>query len=63
MAIGLLRNSGMDPLEKQLGITASRGRSVRPSVIYVDDLKKKNNVRTPLTEFSGSAHVIWKVSF
>ena len=50
VAIGFLRNSGTDPpppLEKQLypsGPIASRGRSVGPFVIYVDDLKNK---RTP----------------
>ena len=33
MAIGVLRNTGKDPLQ---GATASLGRSVRPSVKYVD---------------------------
>ena len=40
VAIGLLRNTGTDPLEKQLdplGPIASQGRFVRPSVKNVDD--------------------------
>ena len=40
VAICFLRKSGTDPLKKQLdpmGPIASRGRSVRPSVKYVDD--------------------------
>ena len=41
VAVGFLRNTGTDPrLEKQLdplGPIAFRGRSVRPSVKYVDD--------------------------
>ena len=39
---------------------------MRPSVKYVDDQKKnikKNVVRTPLTEFSGSAHVNMSILF
>ena len=39
MAIGFLRNTGTDPLEKQLdpsGPIASGGRSVRPSLKYFD---------------------------
>ena len=35
VAIGYLRNTGTDLLER--GPIASRGRSVRPSVKYVDD--------------------------
>ena len=45
------------PLEKQLdhlGPIASRGRSVRPSVKYVDHKKRLSG--PPLTDFSGSAH-------
>ena len=41
MAICLLRNTGMDPLEKQLGPIASQGGSIRLSVKKVDDEKKK----------------------
>ena len=40
MAIGFLRNSGKDPLQKQLdplGSIVSQRRSVWPSVKYVDD--------------------------
>ena len=50
------------------GPIASRGRSARPSVKYVDDLKKQQknktkkktqqNVQDPLTEFSGPAHTL-----
>ena len=46
VAINLLRNSSMDPFEKQLdllGPIASRGRNVRPSVKYNDDLKHTKN--------------------
>ena len=45
VAIGFLRNSGTDPLEKQLdpmGPIASKGRSVRPSKNCDDDYE--NNV-------------------
>ena len=40
VAIDFIGTTGADPLEKQLdplGPIACRGRSVRPSVIYVDD--------------------------
>ena len=40
VAIGFLRNSGTDPLKKQLdpsGPIASRGRSIQPHVKYVND--------------------------
>ena len=40
VTIGFLRNTGMDPLDKQLvsmAPNASRGRFVRPSIEYVDD--------------------------
>ena len=40
VAQGFLRNSGTDPLDKQLnpsGSIASRGKSVRCTVKYVDD--------------------------
>ena len=40
----------LDPL----GPVASQGRSVRPSVKYVDDL---TFFRVPMTEFSESMHV------
>ena len=39
VAIGFLRNTGTNPLEKQLDpkvTIASKGRSVRPSVNYID---------------------------
>ena len=42
VAIGFFTNAGTDPLEKQLGPMASRGRSVRPSVKTV---MTKNVVR------------------
>ena len=47
----------LDTLEKQLnpsGPIDSHGRSVLPSLKYVDDLKTV--VRVPLVEFFGSAH-------
>ena len=37
VAIGFLRNTGTDPSREALGPIASRGRSIRPSVKYVDD--------------------------
>ena len=40
MAIGFLRNTSTEPLEKQLdtlGPITSRGRFVRPSFKYIDD--------------------------
>ena len=43
---------------------ASQGRSVRPSVKYVDLKKKKANiVRTPCDEISGSMHGIYLFNF
>ena len=57
VGIGFLRNTGTDtPREAigPLGPIPSLGRSVRPSVKYVDHYK--NIVRTPLAELSGSAH-------
>ena len=45
------------PLEKQLdhlGLIATPGRSVQPSLKYLDDQNKY--CRTPLTECSGSVH-------
>ena len=53
VAIGYLRNSGTDPLEKQLyplGPTASQRRSVHISVMT----KNKKN----LVDFSGSMHAL-----
>ena len=49
MAIGYLRYTGTDPLEKQLdplGPIVFRGRFVWPAVKYVDDWGK-NIIRTP----------------
>ena len=43
LIIGFLRNSGTAPLDNQLdplGPIDSGGRSVQPSVKYVDDFKK-----------------------
>ena len=37
MAIGLFRNTGTDTPREAIGPIASRGKSVRPSVKYVDD--------------------------
>ena len=37
VAFGFLRNTGTDPLEKQFGPIASRGRFIRPFVKYLDD--------------------------
>ena len=57
MAIVFLRNSDTDPLSKQCdhsGPFAHRGKSVRPSVKYVD---VKYHCQDLLTEFSGSAHM------
>ena len=60
VAKGFLRNSGMDPLERQLdplGPIASRRRSVRPSVKYFDKRKENSSLSGPtLAEFSRSAH-------
>ena len=58
MAKGCLRNSGMvwNPFEKQLdplGPIASRGKSVRPSVKYVGNLKTTLSGPS-LMKFSGS---------
>ena len=43
LCLGFLRNTGPDPHEKHLGLTASRGRPVRPCMKYVDDLKNPEN--------------------
>ena len=59
VAIGFLRNSGMDPPQEAIGPEgpiASRGRSIRPSVKYVDD-SKKIYIRTTPDRFSYSKHV------
>ena len=37
VAIGFHRNTGTDPPREAIGPNASRGRSKRPSVRYVDD--------------------------
>ena len=71
VAIGFPKNLVLTSLEKQLdppplekqGPIASRGRSLRPSVKYVDmTLKKKHCKATttphPPREFSGSAHAL-----
>ena len=47
--IGLLRNTGTDQPREAIGSLGRR--PIRPSVKYVDDLKKD-----PLAEFFGSAH-------
>ena len=61
ICVCFLRNTGTDPLEKQYdpsGPIASRGRSIPPSVKYVDFFKRKVfSPPHPQTEFSGSWHV------
>ena len=57
VAICFLRNTGKDPLKKQLvplGSIASPGRSLQPSVKYVDDLKKAKKKKNTL---SGPRHL------
>ena len=63
MVIGILRNTGTDPPLEAIGPSwsASRERSVRPSVKYIDDLKKNIVILDPLTEISGSRHVLCHV--
>ena len=62
--LGFPSNTGTDPLAKQLetsGPIASRGRSVRPSVKYVDMMTKKGFQEPPphpSMELSGSAHAL-----
>ena len=58
ISLGII-STGTDPLEKQLdplGPFAPRGRSVRPSVKYVDYQKKFSDPLPHLTEFYGSVH-------
>ena len=49
VGIGILRNTATDPPLEAIGPTgsASRGMSVRPSVKYIDDLKKTLSLWTP----------------
>ena len=54
----MFRNTGTDPLKKQLDLSdriTSQGRFVRLSVKYIDDEKI---VRIPLTKCSGSVRVV-----
>ena len=64
MTICFLRDTGTDPLKKQLDPKASKRRLIQPSVKYVDDLKRRIKKRKEekrcqdnLMTFSGSAHV------
>ena len=70
VAIGFLRNSGTNPLEKQLDTSRllgsncfSREARTTPCEFHTDDQKRTTkktpqyNRQGPLTEFSGSAHV------
>ena len=61
VAIGFLRNTSTDTLEKQLypmGPIASWARFIQPSLKYVDYWKiYLKSGQDPLTEFSGSAYV------
>ena len=53
-AIDILRNIGTDT--PRVGPIVLLGRSVQPSVKLLKNKNKKKNVRTHLTEFSGSKH-------
>ena len=57
--LGFPSNTGTDPLAKQLetsGPIASRGRSVRPSVNYVDMMTKKGFQEPPPPPLDG---IVW----
>ena len=57
MAIGFLRNTGMDPLEKQLDpwVQSLFEEGLYSTLMKYADDKEKNLVRTPLMEFSRMA--------
>ena len=57
MAIGFYRSSGTDPHREAIGPLGSNCSTREVSTTHYEICSKlKNGVRTPLTEFSESAH-------